>query len=89
MLRNSSIVSSKLVTVQKATAMLLLYGIALVISTIVGMAVLALYHPWLLRAVGRQVAGLAPNNAGFVEWLCGRKHQGNRRESRPLLAPPV
>jgi ABC-type bacteriocin/lantibiotic exporter with double-glycine peptidase domain len=38
----------EVVTVQKATAMLLLDGIALVISTLVGMAVLALYHPWLL-----------------------------------------
>lgn len=36
------------VTVQKATAKLLLDGIALVVATIVGMAVLAFYHPFLL-----------------------------------------
>ncbi len=38
----------EVVTVQKASAMLFLDGIALVISTLIGMAVLALYHPWLL-----------------------------------------
>ena len=37
-----------IVTVQKATANLLLDGIALVVATLVGMAVLAFYHPFLL-----------------------------------------
>lgn len=36
------------VTVQKVAAKLLLDGLLLVLSTVVGMAVLALYHPWLL-----------------------------------------
>lgn len=36
------------VTVQKATARLLLDGIALVVATLVGMGVLAFYHPFLL-----------------------------------------
>lgn len=37
-----------IVTVQKATALLLLDGVAIVISTLVGMAVIAFYHPWML-----------------------------------------
>ncbi len=37
-----------IVTVQKVTATMLLDGISLVLSTIIGMAVLAFYHPWLL-----------------------------------------
>lgn len=36
------------VTVQKIVASLLLDGLSLMLSTIVGMAVLAFYHPWLL-----------------------------------------
>ncbi|QDT44470.1 Alpha-hemolysin translocation ATP-binding protein HlyB [Gimesia alba] len=36
------------ITVQKATAALLLDGISLVLSTLIGMTVLAFYHPWLL-----------------------------------------
>ena len=36
-----------IVTVQKVCAQLLLEGIGLVLSAIVGMAVLAFYHPWL------------------------------------------
>lgn len=36
------------VTVQKVSAQLLLDGISLVIGALVGMAVLAFYHPWLL-----------------------------------------
>lgn len=36
------------VTVQKAAAQLLLDGLSLVLGTLVGMAVLAFYHPWLL-----------------------------------------
>ncbi|MCA9075629.1 MAG: ATP-binding cassette domain-containing protein [Planctomycetaceae bacterium] len=36
------------VTVQKVTAQLLLDGISLVLTAMIGMAVLAFYHPWLL-----------------------------------------
>lgn len=36
------------VTVQKVTAQLFLDGISLVLGTIIGMAVIAFYHPWLL-----------------------------------------
>jgi ABC-type bacteriocin/lantibiotic exporter with double-glycine peptidase domain len=36
------------VTIQKVTAQLLLDGIATVLATVIGMAVLAFYHPWLL-----------------------------------------
>lgn len=36
------------VTVQKVAAQLLLDGIGLVLSTLIGMAVLGFYHPWLL-----------------------------------------
>ena len=36
------------VTVQKVAALLLLDGISLALSTLIGMAVLAFYHPWLL-----------------------------------------
>lgn len=36
------------VTVQKVSAQLLLDGIALVLGGLIGMAVLAFYHPWLL-----------------------------------------
>jgi ABC-type bacteriocin/lantibiotic exporter with double-glycine peptidase domain len=37
-----------IVTLQKVTAQLLLDGIAIVLATLVGMSVLAFYHPWLL-----------------------------------------
>ncbi len=37
-----------IVTLQKVVAQLLLDGITIVLATIVGMAVLAFYHPWLL-----------------------------------------
>ncbi|MCA9024556.1 MAG: ATP-binding cassette domain-containing protein [Planctomycetaceae bacterium] len=36
------------VTVQKVSAQLLLDGVSLVLSGLIGMAVLAFYHPWLL-----------------------------------------
>lgn len=36
------------VSVQKITAQLLLDGIAVVLNTLIGMAVLGFYHPWLL-----------------------------------------
>ncbi|MEZ6044035.1 MAG: ABC transporter transmembrane domain-containing protein [Planctomycetaceae bacterium] len=38
----------EVVTLQKVTAQLLLDGIGLILSTVIGMAVLAFYHPWLL-----------------------------------------
>jgi len=38
----------EVVTVQKSVAYLLLDGVAVVLQTVVGMAVLAFYHPWLL-----------------------------------------
>ncbi|MGL4513032.1 MAG: ATP-binding cassette domain-containing protein [Lacipirellulaceae bacterium] len=38
----------EVVTVQKVTAQLLLDGIAIVLATVIGMAVLGFYHPWLL-----------------------------------------
>lgn len=37
-----------IVTIQKVSAQLLLDGLGLILSTIVGMAVLGFYHPWLL-----------------------------------------
>lgn len=37
-----------IVTVQKVTAQLLLDGVGLILSAVIGMAVLAFYHPWLL-----------------------------------------
>ena len=37
-----------IVTLQKVSAQLLLDGLAIVLATAVGMAVLAFYHPWLL-----------------------------------------
>lgn len=37
-----------IVTVQKVAASLLLDGIGLILSALIGMAVLAFYHPWLL-----------------------------------------
>ncbi|MCG8449277.1 MAG: ABC transporter ATP-binding protein/permease [Pirellulales bacterium] len=37
-----------IVTLQKVVAQLLLDGVAIVLATVVGMAVLAFYHPWLL-----------------------------------------
>ena len=36
------------VTVQKVAAQLLLDGVSLVLGTVIGMAMLAFYHPWLL-----------------------------------------
>lgn len=37
-----------IVTVQKVTAQLLLDGVTIVLNTLVGMAILGFYHPWLL-----------------------------------------
>ncbi|MEQ8836508.1 MAG: ABC transporter ATP-binding protein, partial [Lacipirellulaceae bacterium] len=55
------------VTLQKVVAQLLFDGLAIVLTTIVGMAVLAFYHPWLL---GFDVLLLAIVTAGI--WLLGR-----------------
>lgn len=38
----------EIVTVQKVTAQLLLDGVSIAVNTLVGMAVLGFYHPWLL-----------------------------------------
>lgn len=54
-------------TVQKATASLLLDGISLVLSTLIGMTVLAFYHPWLL---GFDIVLLAL--IAFVIFVLGR-----------------
>ncbi|NQV26049.1 MAG: ABC transporter ATP-binding protein [Rhodopirellula sp.] len=55
------------VTVQKVSATLLLEGIGLVLSAIVGMTVLAFYHPWL---AGFDVILLAM--IAFVVFVLGR-----------------
>jgi putative ABC transport system ATP-binding protein len=55
------------VTVQKVSAQLLLEGIGLVLSAIVGMTVLAFYHPWL---AGFDVILLAM--IGLVVFVLGR-----------------
>ncbi|MEZ6061779.1 MAG: ABC transporter ATP-binding protein [Planctomycetaceae bacterium] len=55
------------VTVQKVSAQLLLDGVGLVLSTIVGMAVLGFYHPWLL---GFDVLLLA--SIAFIIFVLGR-----------------
>ena len=55
------------VTVQKVCATLLLEGIGLVLSAIVGMTVLAFYHPWL---AGFDVILLAM--IGLVVFVLGR-----------------
>jgi ABC-type bacteriocin/lantibiotic exporter with double-glycine peptidase domain len=56
-----------IVTVQKVTAKLLLDGLTLVLNTVIGMVVLALYHPWLL---GFDVVLLAL--LAFVVFILGR-----------------
>jgi len=56
-----------IVTVQKVTAKLLLDGLTLVLTTVIGMSVLALYHPWLL---GFDVVLLAM--LAFVIFILGR-----------------
>jgi len=55
------------VTVQKVSAQLLLDGISLVLGALIGMAVLAFYHPWLL---GFDVVLLAL--IAFVIFVLGR-----------------
>ncbi|MFN0019599.1 MAG: peptidase domain-containing ABC transporter [Pirellulaceae bacterium] len=56
-----------IITVQKVTAKLLLDGLTLVLNTVIGMVVLALYHPWLL---GFDVALLVMLT--FVVFILGR-----------------
>jgi putative ABC transport system ATP-binding protein len=55
------------VTVQKACATLLLDGISMTLYTMIGMAVLAFYHPWLLGYNVVLLAALA-----FVIFVLGR-----------------
>ncbi|MCA9187350.1 MAG: ABC transporter ATP-binding protein [Pirellulaceae bacterium] len=54
-------------TVQKVSAQLLLDGIGLVLSTLIGMAVLGFYHPWLLGFDLLLVASIA-----FIILVLGR-----------------
>lgn len=60
------------VTVQKVAAQLLLDGLGLVLSAIVGMAVLAFYHPWL---AGLDLALILM--IGFVVVVLGRGAVGS------------
>ncbi|MEO1530047.1 MAG: ATP-binding cassette domain-containing protein [Planctomycetota bacterium] len=55
------------VGVQKVSAQLLLDGIGLVLSTVIGMAVLGFYHPWLLGFDLFLVAAI-----GFIIMVLGR-----------------
>ena len=61
------------VTVQKVTAGLLLDGVSLVISAVIGMIVLAFYHPWLL---GFDV--LLLGSIAFIMFVLGRGGRGQR-----------
>ena len=56
-----------IVTVQKVTAQLLLDGVGLVLSAVIGMAVLAFYHPWLLGFDVVMMASIA-----FIIFVLGR-----------------
>jgi len=55
------------VTVQKVASQLLVDGLGLILSAVIGMAVLAFYHPWLL---GFDVILLA--SIGFIILILGR-----------------
>ncbi|CAK8993914.1 Leukotoxin translocation ATP-binding protein LktB, partial [Durusdinium trenchii] len=55
------------VTIQKVSAQLLLDGVSLIVGALIGMAVLAFYHPWLL---GFDFVLLAM--IGFVIFVLGR-----------------
>lgn len=48
-----------IVTVQKVAAQLLLDGLGLILSAVIGMAVLAFYHPWLLGLDVLMMASIA------------------------------
>lgn len=56
-----------IVTVQKVAAQLLLDGLGLILSAIIGMAVLAFYHPWLLGLDLVMMAAIA-----FIIFVLGR-----------------
>lgn len=56
-----------IVTVQKVTAKLLLDGLTLILNSVIGMIVLALYHPWLL---GFDIVLLA--TMAFIVLILGR-----------------
>ena len=56
-----------IVTVQKIAAQLLLDGVGLVMATLIGMAVLGFYHPWLL---GFDIVLLA--SIAFIIFVLGR-----------------
>ena len=60
------------VTIQKTTSALLLDGMTIVLQTIIGMAVLAFYHPFLL---GFDIVLLA--SIGFVTFVLGRGAVGS------------
>lgn len=55
------------VTAQKSTALLLLDGVNLIFGSLIGMILLALYHPVLLLFVGLLLSLIV-----LVLWLCGR-----------------
>jgi len=56
-----------IVTVQKVAAQLLLDGVGLVLTAVIGMAVLAFYHPWLLGFDVVMMASIA-----FIILVLGR-----------------
>lgn len=56
-----------IVTVQKVAAQLLLDGLGLILSAVIGMAVLAFYHPWLLGLDVVMMAAIA-----FIIVVLGR-----------------
>ncbi|MEQ9410500.1 MAG: ATP-binding cassette domain-containing protein [Fuerstiella sp.] len=56
-----------IVTVQKVSAQLFLDGIGLVLTAVIGMAVLAFYHPWLLGFDVVMMASIA-----FIIFVLGR-----------------
>lgn len=56
-----------IVTVQKVAAQLLLDGLGLVLTAVIGMAVLAFYHPWLL---GFDIVMMA--TIAFIIFVLGR-----------------
>lgn len=56
-----------IMTIQKATAVLLLDGISIVLTTVLGMAVLAFYHPFLLGFVVALLISMVA-----ITWLLGR-----------------
>ncbi len=56
-----------IVTVQKVAAQLLLDGLGLILSALIGMAVLAFYHPWLLGLDVVMMAAIA-----FIIFVLGR-----------------